>query len=246
MGIVVFLVIIAVAWYFFSAHQKASSQKHKPTQRPYEPPDPWTSSETEKTASSNIMLQAKGGAGPPELIAVARSAHAEAARHQDIPIAGISDKEKDKVREIIAVSLSEGQNPRHIYGKVAKTLSPFEWEDFDKWLKRFRKAREWPDMWDDIADYYEGKESGKEVDENELHRVKSEMLAHSLSAWAVTEDKLKDWQTRGIKMIEIAPAPDCCSWCAKYKGKKIRAATLLKKKIPPVHPGCRCGVLPAD
>lgn len=82
--------------------------------------------------------------------------------------------------------------------------------------------------------------------ENALHRAKSELLGHTEMALSVEKVKLADWQKWGTKLVEIGTTPDSCSWCAKYAGKKMKIETLITKQIPPIHPGCRCSILPAD
>lgn len=81
--------------------------------------------------------------------------------------------------------------------------------------------------------------------EKALHRAKSELLGHTETARSVEKVKLADWQKWGTKLVEIGTTPDSCSWCAKYAGKKMKIETLIKKQIPPIHPGCRCSIRPS-
>lgn len=201
---------------------------------------------------TKIVLQpkpiAKNGTEKPQVTIeeVARSQHAAQVSNMPIPIDGVADEDIKRVQGIMAASAAKGQNPRHIYGQVAAALPSFQWADFDTWVKKFRQSGAWPDMWEDVEEYYNAKDNGEIADDQALHNAKSALLAHTQMAVAVEIDKLKDWQKWGTKMVEIGTTPDSCSWCAKYTGKKMRISTLIKKQIPPIHPGCRCSVLPAD
>ncbi len=231
---------------------------------------------------------------------VARSQHAAQLPEMPLPITGATDDNMNKAKEIMKASASKGENPRHIGGKIAATLSPFQWEDFDIWVKRFREAGEWPPLWDDVAEYFYAQEDAtveeliaalkkdvllqlaekkgitlkksakkeemlsvlnaslKDADRQDvlallypdgdkaLHRAKSELLGHTEMALSVEKVKLTDWQKWGTKFVEIGTTPDSCSWCLKYAGKKMKIETLINKQIPPIHPGCRCSILPAD
>jgi hypothetical protein len=231
---------------------------------------------------------------------VTRSQHADQFSKMSLPITGAIDEDIIKVKEIIKAALSKGENPRQIGGKIATALSPFQWEDFDIWVKRFRKAGEWPPLWDDVAEYYYAQEEAsveeliallkkedllqvaekkginlkKSAKKDEmlavlnvsltdtdrqdvlvllypegdkaLHKAKSYLLGHTVMALSVEKVKLANWQKWGIKFVEIMTTPDSCTWCEKFADKKMKIETLIKQQIPPIHPGCRCTILPAD
>lgn len=92
--------------------------------------------------------------GPPELIAIARANAAARIKEIDIQIFGPSGKSLKEAKELMAECASRGANPKEITGNLAGTLEPFEWPEFDKWVKIFREAGEWPALWEDIAEYY--------------------------------------------------------------------------------------------
>lgn len=245
--------------------------------------------EKEKWLAENI----KGGIGPPELIAITRMEDAEKIRKKDLPILGVPEATKDEVRGILAENAAKGANPKDVYVKVAKALTPFDWPEFDKWVKIFREAGEWPPLWDDVAEYYYAKDAATMeelvswlnkdtllklagqyelklqnkakkqecIDEilkvitddyrqnvfnllypegdNSLHKTKSALLAHTASMGHNVKELQQQYNEPGER-IEISPAPDCCSWCAKHEGKIYRVATIKQENLPPFHPGCRC------
>lgn len=76
-------------------------------------------------------------------------------------------------------------------------------------------------------------------------RAKRYLLSHSLTM-GYSFEEIKSQNKDVADHIEIMPAPECCSWCEKERGHKIKVDTLTQKQLPPFHPGCRCVVIPAD
>ncbi len=210
------------------------------------PPDT-TNAKPETAFNIKAEVVVKGGVGPSALIAAARSEYAARVQQIDTPVTGLTDGQKRAVQQIIAANAAKGANPFNVAEEIAHKISAFQWSEFDLWAKRFKRSREWPNLWWDVAGYFDKDqlEEGEELTEDDFHHSKCELLAHYLSSVAIEESKLRDWLKSGTKMVELGTSPDSCSWCKKNEGKKMRISTLIKNKNFVVHPGCRCSFLPA-
>lgn len=71
----------------------------------------------------------------------------------DIPIKGISEEAKEKLRTEIMLGTLKGENPRDTERRTRDFLDNFEWPEFDEWCRKFKSMDEWPPLWDTIAEY---------------------------------------------------------------------------------------------
>lgn len=71
----------------------------------------------------------------------------------DIPIKGISEETKERLRTEIMLGTLKGENPRDTERKIRDFLDDFEWPEFDEWCRKFKSMNEWPPLWDTIAEY---------------------------------------------------------------------------------------------
>lgn len=71
----------------------------------------------------------------------------------DIPIKGISEEAKEKLRTEIMLGTLRGENPRDTERKTREFLGDFVWPEFDEWCNKFKSMNEWPPLWETIAEY---------------------------------------------------------------------------------------------
>ena len=75
-------------------------------------------------------------------------------------------------------------------------------------------------------------------------KAKEALLAHMAAMGQSPEEVRSRYRYEGAR-IEISPASDCCPWCALFIGREFKVDELQAKHLPPYHPGCRCGIVPA-
>lgn len=71
----------------------------------------------------------------------------------DIPIKGVSDEVKKKLKTEIMLGTLKGENPKDTERRTRDFIEDFEWTEFDEWCKRFKSMNEWPPLWETIAEY---------------------------------------------------------------------------------------------
>ncbi len=107
-------------------------------------------------------------------------------KKMDIPIKGISDETKEKLRIELMLGTLKGENPINTERKTREFLQDFEWQEFDKWCLIFKEKGEWPPLWDDIAEYFFMQEYPIEI---LLHFLKKEHLLQLATDYSVEMKK---------------------------------------------------------
>jgi len=75
-------------------------------------------------------------------------------------------------------------------------------------------------------------------------RNKRMLLIHTNEFESTSMTRLEDLKDANEKFYEISGTTDSCSWCKQYFGKKFSIKDNDESAIPPIHPGCRCVIVP--
>lgn len=102
----------------------------------------------------------------------------------DIPIKGISDEAKEKLRTEIMLGTLKGESPKDTERRTRDFLDDFEWAEFDEWCNKFKSMDEWPPLWDTIAEYiylqeYPIKSLLEELTKDHLMQLSNEYSANA-------------------------------------------------------------------
>lgn len=81
--------------------------------------------------------------------------------------------------------------------------------------------------------------TAEEILRKDMIEEKKYLFQNWLMNNGIEEDKVKEWAEGGTKRVELSPAPDACDICKKM------AKEYSVKKLPELHPGCRCCFVPA-
>lgn len=107
----------------------------------------------------------------------------------DIPIKGISEEAKKKLRTEIMLGTLKGENPRDTERRTRDFLDDFEWPEFDEWCSKFTSMDEWPPLWDTIAEYISMQDYPIEALLQELTKDQLMQLSEEYSANAKKSHK---------------------------------------------------------
>jgi len=82
-------------------------------------------------------------------------------------------------------------------------------------------------------------------DRYEFSAYRAEMIARTETAMADVQGSLKGWKDSGVvDRKEFLAAPQCCALCQTYNHKIVDIDDRFPFGDPPVHPNCRCDILP--
>jgi hypothetical protein len=75
-------------------------------------------------------------------------------------------------------------------------------------------------------------------------RTRLEALLHTIMMISAKEQAIRDYRASAIREVEVAMAGDDCPVCEEHRHRVVLLSDAATARLPPFHPGCRCGLLP--
>lgn len=146
----------------------------------------------------------------------------------------VTDNTRAGIRTYIRDGIKEGKS---MY-KIGRELCPLVGltENQVQSVANYRKLLEEKGLASDVIDRKVAKYGAK------THRRRAETIARTETARAVNAGYCQGLENLGVKQVELSAVASACEICAAMNGKKygVREGA----GIIPVHPNCRCAMLP--
>jgi len=160
-----------------------------------------------------------------------------AKQHAVSRVTAITRNTEAVVRGIITEGLNQGNTHVKIASEIRDNigLNKRQWEE----MKRFKDG--YPDKITGKPTKLVPKRKQIEALYKDKLRQRSNMIARTETAEAISEGSVNTYKQAGIAKLEWNAAGDACEICMSYSGQVF---PIDSKPSQPLHPSCRCSWLP--
>jgi len=150
----------------------------------------------------------------------------------------VNGETKKGIRTYISTGIKEGRS----MDKIARELRPLvgltkkQTQSVMNYRKLLSDKKKFPEL--DAADI------NRKVQRysDKTHRRRMQVIARTETARAQNTGYAQSMKDLGVKKLEFSAYPDCCDICSGLDGKEYETGEA--GAIIPVHPNCRCAMLP--